>query len=100
MRYECRIEDELERWGWQEHDGSRYGVQVIEDPKLNLKLTIKMVKSAESAGWNVRIFADPLAKELSMSVALVVYAVYDSEPGRFVGELDGDRVLFCEVFIK
>ena len=44
MRYECRQEDGIQKYGWLEHDGRYYGKQEIVDPKQNSKLTIYFVK--------------------------------------------------------
>jgi hypothetical protein len=40
VRHYCRLEDEVEVWGWEEHDGSNYGRQTIVDLKHNLKMVI------------------------------------------------------------
>ena len=44
MRYECRQEDQIQKYGWLEHDGRYYGKQEIIDTKQNAKLTIYFVK--------------------------------------------------------
>ena len=40
VRHYCNLDDKLEKWGWNEHNGKDYGKQVIVDQECNLQLTI------------------------------------------------------------
>jgi hypothetical protein len=74
------------------NDGKSYGEQSILDHDANLKLTMKMIKSNEDSTWNSRIYASKIDESIPMHVKLVVYALYDTQPGRFVGEVNDDQV--------
>lgn len=40
VRHYCSLEDKVEEWGWEEHDGQSYGKQTIIDAQSNLKMVI------------------------------------------------------------
>ena len=42
MRHYCNLDDDLEVWGWEEHDGMSYGKQTIVDSSNNLKMQISV----------------------------------------------------------
>ena len=79
-------------WGWQANDGEKYGEQVILDHQSNMKMTTKMLKNPEDSTWNSRVYVEPISEAVPMNVKVMVYALYDTQPGRFVGEVDGDQV--------
>ncbi|CAH0487051.1 unnamed protein product [Peronospora farinosa] len=62
IRHECRQEDNLQRYGWVEHDGTHYGVQKIEDQFNRLELQTSYVRflTNEIQGWGVRVQVSPL----------------------------------------
>uniref|UniRef100_A0AAV1V5C8 Mannosyl-oligosaccharide glucosidase n=1 Tax=Peronospora matthiolae TaxID=2874970 RepID=A0AAV1V5C8_9STRA len=62
LRHECRQEDQLQRYGWLEHDGTSYGRQRIEDQFNRLDLTTSYVRLQTETvqGWGVRVDAAPL----------------------------------------
>lgn len=80
-------------WGCVANDGERYGEQVIIDHDLNLKLTTKMLKNVDESTWNTRVYADPIDKSQPINVRVLVYTLYDTQPGKFVGEVTNDQVI-------
>ncbi|TYZ60077.1 hypothetical protein PybrP1_000658 [[Pythium] brassicae (nom. inval.)] len=64
LRHECRQEDRLQKYGWLQHDGRRYGLQSVEDQFNRVQLRTHYVRlgaderAGESAGgWATRVEA-------------------------------------------
>lgn len=93
MRHHCRNEDELGSWGWIEHDGRNYGKQVIEDPKLNLRMTIFFIKNETLNSWNAIIETNPINPLVSFNIGIVVYGLQEGDAEEFSGELNEDAFL-------
>jgi hypothetical protein len=43
LRHECTHDDQLERFGWNQHDGRSFGRQDITDPQNQVNLTVQWV---------------------------------------------------------
>ena len=82
-------------WGWIENDGLHYGHQVINDPQLNLRLNMIVLKNTNDMEWNARIHAEPIDPEKPFNAKLIIYAAYDTQPGKFVGELRDDQMVLA-----
>ena len=60
-RHLCQQDDNLQSYGWIEHDGVNFGVQEIYDN--DMKLTTSFVKrpgGAHGGDWTARITVEPL----------------------------------------
>jgi len=59
LRHEPNHDDQLERFGWNEHDGGFYGLQEIVDPQNQISLTTQLVyiprHDNETGRWTLRV---------------------------------------------
>ncbi|RLN94146.1 hypothetical protein BBJ28_00021389, partial [Nothophytophthora sp. Chile5] len=62
LRHQCRQEDRLQRYGWLQHDGWRFGRQDVQDQFNRLELTTSYARllTPDQQGWAARIEAAPL----------------------------------------
>lgn len=77
FRHWCEQSDNLEKYGWLQHDGSNFGVQEIEDGPF--KLTTSFVKKlgGENGGeWTARISVEVLVNfHLFYMIFLKFYSI-------------------------
>ncbi|XP_066256749.1 mannosyl-oligosaccharide glucosidase isoform X1 [Euwallacea similis] len=90
IRHWCEQSDNLDSYGWQQHDGNTFGIQKIIDGPF--KLTTSFVKrlGGDNGGeWTARISAEvlPQYKELvhkDEQISLIWYTALDSETKGFI----------------
>lgn len=91
MRHECSGDDKM-KWGWKTNDGESFGEHEIVDFESNVKLSTTILKSSFDSKWKSRFYVEHVNPHNPMNIKLMIYALYDSEPGRFVGEVNDDQV--------
>lgn len=92
MRHWCDSGDNLQRYGWNQHDGRTFGVQGIEDGSVRLETSF--VKFAGDNGgasgggdWTARIAVEPVrradrpAPDDSDIISLIWYTALDEKTG-------------------
>ncbi|KAJ0400701.1 hypothetical protein P43SY_000606 [Pythium insidiosum] len=63
LRHECRQEDRLERYGWDQHDGRAFATQRIDDPFNRVALVTSYARLDDAQardGWAARVAVAPL----------------------------------------
>ena len=93
-RSECKQEDKIKKYGWTQHDGRRYGRQVIEDEMQEVKLVTEYVREEKKEKgedvltyWATRIQVTPTTKQGAEK------NVKDEEEDEDDGEDDQQRAL-------
>jgi len=62
-RHECNQGDDLEQYGWREHDGRNFGLQVIVDKFIQLETSYVTRPGGNHGGdWTARILVQPRVK--------------------------------------
>nr|SVE75633.1 EOG090X02G1 [Daphnia hispanica] len=79
LRHLCDQGDNLEQYGWKEHDGKNFGVQVIIDKFIQLETSfITKLGGNHGGDWTARIHVEPRMKELvGQEVTLFFYLTLD-----------------------
>lgn len=63
-RHWCEQGDNLEKYGWLQHDGSNFGVQEIIDRPFILKTSfVKQLGGSHGGDWTARITVDVLVRK-------------------------------------
>ena len=86
LRHWCEQGDNLDTYGWLQHDGRSFGVQEIQDRGLTISTSfLKNLESDKSGGqWSARITVDKSsAKSKTKSVTLFLYAGMDEKSSDF-----------------
>mmetsp|Transcript_37923 Transcript_37923/g.46214 ORF Transcript_37923/g.46214 Transcript_37923/m.46214 type:complete len:89 (+) Transcript_37923:213-479(+) len=58
LRHECSYYDNMNKYGWENHDGQSYAMQTIEDGGNGVKLSVQWVKpelDSDPNHWVLRI---------------------------------------------
>lgn len=59
-RHLCEQGDNLEQYGWREHDGKNFGVQVIIDKFIQLETSFVTKLGGNHGGdWSAKIHVEP-----------------------------------------
>lgn len=75
LRHQCEESDDLEKYGWDLHDGVNFGHQQIRDKSANLMLNTSFVKRPGKQGWHARITGSSLRERLKpKKISLFFYA--------------------------
>ncbi|EFX84976.1 hypothetical protein DAPPUDRAFT_314562 [Daphnia pulex] len=96
LRHLCDQGDNLEQYGWREHDGRNFGVQVIIDKFIQLETSfITKLGGNHGGDWTARIHVEPRMKELvGQQVTLFFYLTLDDngkgllQPIRMIDNMD------------
>ncbi|KAK4002984.1 hypothetical protein OUZ56_004773 [Daphnia magna] len=96
LRHLCDQGDNLEQYGWKEHDGRNFGVQVIIDKFIQLETSFVTKLGGNHGGdWTARIQVEPRMKELKgQQVTLYFYLTLDDngkgllQPIRMIDNMD------------
>lgn len=74
IRHEARQEHDLDKWGWEVHDGSSYGRQTVWDRELSLEIQWASLGETDGAGeWMLRIVASSLNETRRTAASLFFY---------------------------
>ncbi|XP_060524577.1 mannosyl-oligosaccharide glucosidase [Cylas formicarius] len=90
IRHWCEQGDNLQTYGWLQHDGMHFGVQEIEDVPFQLNTSfVKRSGGSNGGDWTARIHANvlPQYKEVvdkNEEISLIWYAALDTETGGFI----------------
>lgn len=82
LRHTCEQDDSMGSYGWEEFDIRKGGRQVINDKRMNLRLTTEYVKLPAQAdprgNWALRVSGRPLSEDnLDTTTSLIFYAGVD-----------------------
>ncbi|BFZ55096.1 Processing alpha glucosidase I [Savitreella phatthalungensis] len=86
LRHTCEQDDSMGSYGWREFDHRTGGLQIIEDLKMNVRLTthfVKLPSTTDPRGvWALRVIGEPLdLANLDQTTAIFFYAGVDNEEG-------------------
>ncbi|CAG9768795.1 unnamed protein product [Ceutorhynchus assimilis] len=90
IRHWCEQGDNLDKYGWLQHDGSNFGIQELQDGPFKLTTSfVKRLGGQNGGEWTARISVDILPKYKSLiskdeQVSLIWYAAMDSETEGFI----------------
>ena len=72
VRHECKREDDIRNWIWNEYDGDGYGKQRLTDVHNYVRLNFRYLKEGDN--WIAEITGKPLKKsKVQRNVTLIVY---------------------------
>lgn len=74
-KYECKQDDNIEKFGWTRYDPRYGGREIISDNDSNLTLTIDFVKSEDGKNWGLKIKGETPNEDDSNS--LVFYSAIE-----------------------
>ena len=85
IRHKAQQGDNLEKWGWEVHDGSSYGRQTIFDRGLSLEIQWASLSEEEGTEeWTLRVRASSLNETMRTEGSLFFY-FGEEDMDRFVG---------------
>ncbi|KAL1489403.1 hypothetical protein ABEB36_014304 [Hypothenemus hampei] len=85
IRHWCEQSDNLQKYGWLQHDGSNFGIQEIIDNPFKLTTSfVKRIGGLNGGEWTARITVEALPKYTALvdkneQVSLIWYAALDSD---------------------
>ena len=72
VRHECKREDDIRNWIWNEFDGDGYGKQRLTDVHNYVRLNLRYLKEGDD--WIAEITGNPLKKsKVQRNVTLIFY---------------------------
>ena len=94
MRHSCELDDHV-NFGWKEHDGRSFGLEVITDKfhQTQLKISYFKVQSpsfASREAWNVKISTKPL-KNKKKTLSLMFYLGYEGDSSMKLKEIETEE---------
>nr|SVE69679.1 EOG090X02G1 [Eubosmina coregoni] len=104
LRHQCDQGDNLEQYGWREHDGRNFGVQVIIDKFIQLETSFVTRLGGNHGGdWTARIQVHPRMADLKgEEVTLFFYLTVDDngkgllQPIRAIDNMDASTMSTSE----
>lgn len=81
----CESGDNLDQYGWLQHDGRTFGYQEIHDFPFTLETSFVKIPSNKNGGdWTARIAAKNNQPNSTEPISLVWYTAFDDKTGGFV----------------
>lgn len=85
LRHWCETGDNLDQYGWLQHDGRTFGVQEIRDYPFTLETSFVKFPSAKNGGdWTARISVKNVQSDKIEPISLVWYAALDDKTGGYL----------------
>lgn len=82
IRHWCRLEDNLQKYGWLQHDGKNFGVQEIHDDNFVLETSFVKFYTGKFGGeWTARVDVKPKNTNQTEPMSLIWYAALDEKTG-------------------
>ena len=80
VRHECKREDDIRNWVWNEFDGDGYGKQRLTDVHNFVRLNLRYLKEGDD--WIAEITGSPLRKnKVHRNVTFIFYLGVAGEKG-------------------
>ena len=98
VRHECKREDDIRNWVWNEFDGDWYGKQRLTDVHNFVRLNLRYLKEGDD--WIAEITGSPLKKnKVHRNVTFIFYLGVAGEKGFIqVPKIHSKRVLCPSAF--
>lgn len=82
IRHWCKLEDNLQKYGWIQHDGKNFGVQEIHDDNFLIETSyIKFYTGKYGGEWTARVNVKPKNPNRTEPMSLIWYAALDEKTG-------------------
>lgn len=82
IRHWCKLEDNLQKYGWVQHDGKSFGVQEIHDDNFLLETSFIKFPTGKSGGeWTARVDVKAKNPNRTEPMSLIWYAALDEKTG-------------------
>lgn len=80
IRHWCKLEDNLKKYGWLQHDGKNFGVQEIHEDNYVLETSfIKFYTGKFGGEWTARVKVTPKNPNRTEPLSLIWYAALDEK---------------------
>lgn len=80
IRHWCKLEDNLKKYGWIQHDGKDFGVQEIHDDNYLIETSFIKFQSGKFGGeWTARVKVNPIDPNITEQMSLIWYAALDEK---------------------
>lgn len=80
IRHWCKLEDNLQKYGWIQHDGKNFGVQEIHDDNNIIETSfIKFYTGKFGGEWTARVNVRPKNPNRTEPLSLIWYAALDEK---------------------
>lgn len=80
IRHWCKLEDNLNKYGWTHHDGKDFGIQDIHDGNYLITTSfIKFYTGKFGGEWTARIKVKPINPNITEPISLIWYAALDEK---------------------
>lgn len=80
IRHWCKLEDNLKKYGWIQHDGKDFGVQEIHDDNYLIETSFIKFQSGKFGGeWTARVKVNPINPNITEQMSLIWYAALDEK---------------------
>jgi mannosyl-oligosaccharide glucosidase len=80
IRHWCKLEDNLKKYGWTQHDGKNFGIQEIHDDDFLITTSfIKFYTGKFGGEWTARINVKPKNPNRTEPMSLIWYAALDEK---------------------
>ena len=98
VRHECKREDDIRNWIWNEFDGDGYGKQRLTDVHNYVRLNLRYLKEGDD--WIAEITGNPLKKsKVQRNVTLIFYLGVAGEKSYIqVPTIHSKRVFYSNAF--
>lgn len=80
IRHWCKLEDNLQKYGWIQHDGKNFGVQEIHDDNYIIETSfIKFYTGKFGGEWTARVTVNPKNPNRTEPMSLIWYGALDEK---------------------
>lgn len=80
IRHWCKLEDNLQKYGWIQHDGKNFGVQEIHDDNFLLETSFIKFHTGKYGGeWTARVNVKAKNPNRTEPMSLIWYAALDEK---------------------
>lgn len=85
VRHWCKLEDNMQKYGWIQHDGKNFGVQEIHDGNNILETSfIKFYTGKFGGEWTARVEVRPKNPNITEPMSMIWYAALDEKTGGYI----------------
>ncbi|CAO1308782.1 unnamed protein product [Diamesa serratosioi] len=80
IRHWCKLDDNLRKYGWLQHDGKNFGIQEIHDDNYIIETSfIKFYTGKYGGEWTARIQVKPRNPNKTEPMSLIWYSALDEK---------------------
>lgn len=81
----CEIGDNLDQYGWNQHDGKTFGIQKIDDHPFSIETSfVKFPGGRYGGDWTARITVTNSANNSNEPLSLIWYTAMDDKTGGII----------------